>query len=242
MPVVVISDKQLAANRANAARSTGPTSARGKSISAQNSLSHGLCSNRLTIFHWESQTEYDAIRASFSGRFRPLDHAELALVDRMVDCTWRRNRILAIETTLFELDISDNEKTVKAEFPDAPDDGLLRMAITFRSKHGEGSTLAVQRYLTSVERSYSRARRELEILQKDRFNALSADEIVEAATLAAVPPEPEPEPEPQPQQREKQRSTKRTHLPAPRPFETPSSNPLTQEMEPRGPSETGPGR
>jgi hypothetical protein len=36
------SDKQIAANRANAKRSTGPKTALGKSISSRNALRHGL--------------------------------------------------------------------------------------------------------------------------------------------------------------------------------------------------------
>ncbi len=35
-------EKQIAANRRNAARSTGPISAAGKAIAARNSLKHGL--------------------------------------------------------------------------------------------------------------------------------------------------------------------------------------------------------
>jgi hypothetical protein len=181
-----VSDQQLAANRANAALSTGPRTQEGKAASSRNSLSHGLCSTRLVVFLWESQSDLDHLRAAFHARFLPLDRSETELVDRLVDSTWRRKRVLAIESTLFDLDISNNEPAFAGRFPNDPEDGILRMAIAFRDKHGEGSALAIQRYLTSVECSYTRASRELERIQKERFNCLSAAEIQAAAEEVAL--------------------------------------------------------
>ena len=49
-----ISEKQLAANRANAAKSTGPTSIAGKANSSRNSYKHGLDSSaRFTVVRVE---------------------------------------------------------------------------------------------------------------------------------------------------------------------------------------------
>ena len=44
-----ISDKQLAANRANAAKSTGPRTPEGKARSAQNSRIHGFTASSFTV-------------------------------------------------------------------------------------------------------------------------------------------------------------------------------------------------
>jgi hypothetical protein len=219
-----VSDQQLAANRANATLSTGPRTQEGKAASSRNSLSHGLCSTRLVVFLWESQQDLDHLRASFHARFRPLDRSEVELVDRLVDSTWRRKRILAIESTLFDLDISNNEPAFAGRFPNDPEDGILRIAIAFRDKHGEGSALAIQRYLTSVECSYTRASRELEKIQKERFNCLSADEILAAAeevalaaaTVETVAPPlttpPQQQQVPEPEATENTKNTERTHF------------------------------
>ena len=43
------SEAQIAANRANAQRSTGPRTEEGKEKSARNALNHGLCAERVVI-------------------------------------------------------------------------------------------------------------------------------------------------------------------------------------------------
>ena len=46
---MTISEKQLLANQRNALKSTGPRTEAGKSISKQNSTSHGLCAQQIVI-------------------------------------------------------------------------------------------------------------------------------------------------------------------------------------------------
>ena len=48
-----ISEKQLTANRANAARSTGPRSPEGKARSAQNSRKHGFTASTFAVVRLE---------------------------------------------------------------------------------------------------------------------------------------------------------------------------------------------
>ncbi len=179
-------DRRTAANRANAALSTGPRSEHGKSVSSRNAATHGLTSETLVIFHWESQAAFDALQQAFHARFRPLDAVEAILVDRMVDTTWRRNRAIAMETTLLDLDIAVNEDELLETVSSQSATGLLRMAVAFRNRHGENTSIAVQRLLTGIERSYSRARHELQLMQKDRFNNITIDELLALANQPAT--------------------------------------------------------
>ena len=62
-----ISEAQLAANRANAQLSTGPTSAEGLEISSRNNFRHGLTQpeGELILLDSESKDEFEKRRAGF---------------------------------------------------------------------------------------------------------------------------------------------------------------------------------
>jgi hypothetical protein len=169
----VISDRRLAANRANATLSTGPRTQAGKAASSRNAVSHGLSASQLTIFNWESPVEYAQLRSDYYTRFCPIDTSESDVVDRLVDSTWRRRRALVIETTLFDLEISATREATDDKYGETAC-GPLHLAIAFRNRHGEGVWDAIQRLLNAVDCSYSRALRDLEKLQDDRFNILPA--------------------------------------------------------------------
>jgi len=161
-----ISEKQAAANKANAAHSTGPRSAQGKSASAQNATSHGLCSASIAVHHWESQAEFDRMRSEYLDLFKPVNRPELDLVDRLVDSTWRRNRGVSMETTLLNLEIEEMGDEVRQKYEEVGD-GLLRVSLAFLKRHGEGVWDSLTRHITAAERGYQRAMRELRELRTE---------------------------------------------------------------------------
>ena len=71
-----ISEKQLAANRANAARSTGPRTAQGKARSAQNARSHGFTASTFAVVRLEDLDEIARLTADLTAVYRP-GHAKL---------------------------------------------------------------------------------------------------------------------------------------------------------------------
>ena len=178
------SREQVAANRANATHSTGPITPEGKAASSRNAISHGLYSATVAVHYWESKVEFDQLRHGFMARFRPIDCVEAELVNRLVDSTWRRNRIVSMETTLLNLDIEEMSDRVEQDYHET-DDGLLRVTLAFRERHGHGVWDAIQRHLTATERSYQRAMRELVLLQGTRFNQNPAEEPQPAASETA---------------------------------------------------------
>jgi hypothetical protein len=93
------SEAQIAANRRNAERSTGPRTAEGKARAAQNGLKHGLCA-AATVLPWEDRAEFEAMVADLTQRLQPADEVELALLLQYADATWRRQRCGTLETGL----------------------------------------------------------------------------------------------------------------------------------------------
>ena len=162
---------RIAANRANAALSTGPRTAQGKSTSSKNATSHGLYAAIVVVHHWENQADFDLLRQQYCDRFCPLDRVESDIVDRMVDSVWRRNRVISIETTLFNLDIDEMTEEIVDTYTE-PEDGMLRVACAFRKRHGEGVWDAIQRHLAAIDRAFQRAMRDLRLIQGERFSQM----------------------------------------------------------------------
>ena len=78
-----ISDKQLAANRANAAQSTGPRSPEGKSRSAQNSRKHGFTASTFAVVRLELLDEVARLREDLIAVYQPVNSQELFAIERI---------------------------------------------------------------------------------------------------------------------------------------------------------------
>ncbi len=80
--------KQIAANRRNALKSTGPHTERGKSFTRLNALRHGLRAQPGTLSA-ESLHELSQIRAQFVQSFQPENSEQLRRVQRMACARWQ---------------------------------------------------------------------------------------------------------------------------------------------------------
>jgi hypothetical protein len=96
----MISEKQLIANRNNAQSSTGPRSTKGKAAAAQNSLKHGLRTDK-TVIDTESQLDFDHHQAQMLAELAPDGPTELMLADRIVELSWRLRRANRFRTAAF---------------------------------------------------------------------------------------------------------------------------------------------
>jgi hypothetical protein len=95
-----ISEAQLAANRANAQFSSGPTSEAGRAKSAQHSLKHGLTSKTI-ILPGEDHEAYQNQLNSYIEHHAPSTDEELRLLQSMVASLWRLNRIQTLESAIY---------------------------------------------------------------------------------------------------------------------------------------------
>ncbi|MBV8772194.1 MAG: hypothetical protein JO166_07680 [Deltaproteobacteria bacterium] len=93
-------DRQIAANRRNAQRSTGPRSAAGKARVSMNPLKHGLTAREVVLPN-ESPEEFDSFRSGLLAEIAPVGNLEGALAEEIVIYLWRRRRVAIFEAALY---------------------------------------------------------------------------------------------------------------------------------------------
>ena len=93
--------KQIAANRRNALKSTGPVTPEGKDRSRRNAVRHGLTAETV-IATIEDPDDYQAFEAAVISDYDAETAVERQLVLRLSSVLWRLRRATGIETALFE--------------------------------------------------------------------------------------------------------------------------------------------
>ena len=93
--------RQIAANRRNARRSTGPKSAAGKAASSANALRHGLAAARAVVLPDEDADAYERLRQGVLADLDPAGALQEALAQRIVVLLWRLDRAARLEAELF---------------------------------------------------------------------------------------------------------------------------------------------
>jgi hypothetical protein len=93
------SEAQLAANRRNARKSTGPRTEAGRAVVSGNALRHGLTAEHLVLFD-EAPEDLARFRDELRAALDPADGVEEELVERIVVCSWRLRRAARIDAGL----------------------------------------------------------------------------------------------------------------------------------------------
>jgi hypothetical protein len=96
-------EKQIAANRQNATKSTGPISTEGKARAAQNARTHGLTAARMVVAG-EEAAAVEAFRHACYLEWQPVGAFETTLVDEIVFDTVRLGRVPWIEASVLDID------------------------------------------------------------------------------------------------------------------------------------------
>src|SRR3954469_8139568 len=100
-----VSPKRLAANRANAAKSTGPRSAAGKAAAAFNAIKHGVAS-RASLIRGEDPVELKELSDAMERDLRPRGALQRELVGRIVCICWKLRRVQRAEEYLGQVAVS----------------------------------------------------------------------------------------------------------------------------------------
>ena len=94
------SPARLAANRANAALSTGPRTEAGKAAVSRNAVKSGL-TGCTVMLPSEDAEQYRAHIVAYEKEFQPVGARERDLVQSIADIRWRLNRIPGLEMAIY---------------------------------------------------------------------------------------------------------------------------------------------
>src|SRR5205085_3711979 len=85
-------EKQIAANRENAQKSTGPKTPEGRAAVRLNGIKHGLTASAL-VLRGESESDFENLLDSMQAEHQPSTATEEALVTQIAMATWRLRRL-----------------------------------------------------------------------------------------------------------------------------------------------------
>ena len=168
-----ISEARLAANRANAQLSTGPTSAAGKAKVSLNAVKSGL-TGRTVLLPSDDVAAYEATVARFVAQWQPRTDEERALVQSLADNDWRMQRIPSLEYGIFAMGECDFSEHFAAE----PNPEVRRTLIQTKI------FLTYQKQLANLHSQEARLRRQ-RLQDESTLRKLQADRKQEQARRRA---------------------------------------------------------
>jgi hypothetical protein len=107
-----LSLKQIAANRRNAQKSTGPKTKEGRAISGKNALKHGILSREVLVRGLnlkESRREFAALQKRLWDHLKPEGPMEEMMVDQILTAQWRLRRALTAESGEIALSVDGGQ-------------------------------------------------------------------------------------------------------------------------------------
>ena len=160
------SPMQMAANRRNAQRSTGPRTEEGKKAIRLNAVKHGMTAEIIVLGH-ESSIDYHEIRGALISDYAPATSRELMLVDQIAAGYWRTIRARRFETTLFDEQIREKKRQCRKDLaPNAGHDDGVAVAVLQEIEPRQLENYF--RYDGTISRDYYRAINTLEKVQAAR--------------------------------------------------------------------------
>ncbi len=170
-----LSDRRLAANRANALKSTGPRTPAGKARSRLNALKHGVCSDT-PVLPSECAATFATFRHELECNLRPRNPIQLTLFHRIVNLTWKLRRVQEAENHLFDIEAAK----VPAGEDGAPPDPCRILAHRF-SDDPHNAFILLNRYEQSMHRELRQLITRFFYVQKQvPTTPYSDDEILES--------------------------------------------------------------
>ncbi len=166
------SEKQIAANRRNALRSTGPKTTQGKERSRANATTHGLTASA-TIYRpvrHENPADFHEIRAKLFADWRPVGTREELAVEMIAAAYKRVQRAEAMEVAFWDGGMEAIQMT-HGKPRQATDSDDLGCGLVMGQKANRLTWDNLDRYRRAAWLDYNRAVEQLRKLQRDREDA-----------------------------------------------------------------------
>jgi hypothetical protein len=185
----MISQRQLDANRRNAAKSHGPITPEGRAAVRHNALKHGFTAAEIILPTVESEADFEAFRQAFEDKCQPVGPIEQVLVEDMVISRWRLSRIRKMEPGFFAKNLQNLASIREEHYSNLSGYAHLTHVLSddalYTDTYGKMS-----RYEGRFQRTFFKALKELERLQALR--AALSDSGNGTVSQSPVSPDPEP--------------------------------------------------
>jgi hypothetical protein len=182
----VATDKQTAANRLNAQKSTGPRTPEGRAAVRLNGVKHGLTAETI-VLKGESEADFTAMLESFEAEHAPTTPTEEALVVQLALANWRLRRLYHQEAGFYVSEL----KILASIQKDLNLDDAARMG--HAANWSERTLGLFNRQEGRLERTFYRALHELQRLRKERgANLALVSQITPIVTNKEVNTDPPP--------------------------------------------------
>jgi hypothetical protein len=157
-------ERQIAANKLNAQKSTGPKTEAGKAKSCLNRFSHGFASSTAQLIQGEDPEELKALLADLPPEYQPATPTEQILVEKMCQNQWLSLRAFRLQSDCLTM--------------------RIQRLVTIPRDLG-----LFIRYQSAAERNFHQAHADLVKAQKERKKSEIGFESQDAAEPADRPSE-----------------------------------------------------
>jgi hypothetical protein len=160
----VATDKQTAANRLNAQKSTGPKTPEGRAAVRLNGVTHGLTAETI-VLKGESQADFTNMLESFEAEHQPTTPTEESLVVQLALANWRLRRLYHQEAGFYTCQLQS--LTGMQKDLNLDDAGRMGHAAAW----SESTLTLFNRQEGRLERTFYRALHELQRLRNPSVSA-----------------------------------------------------------------------
>ena len=175
-------EAQQQASRQNGSQSRGPNTPEGKKQSSKSAIRHGLTATENALLMTEDPEQYKDVCAAFIDELQPQTKVELRLAEKLANLEWRLERLVIMETALYNMAAGVHAEEILEEFEHI--DGIGLIVESWRKSAGaDGCHDLLRRYMGTLQHQFDSTMKNYEKFEARRLSR----PVSEARKTAAVP-------------------------------------------------------